>query len=158
MTIENFEKSLLFLYIWREASHFGEQAMLAIAYALRNRQRAGWEGGSWTRVIEHADRLRYNAVAPNTGYPDPRDPIVRRVLARIDTIYDGSAPDTLTSCPNNMRRKIDIAVGLAPDAMKTGKYWCELDKTTNQEFLEKIVRDFTHHPKTSTVAGLAFFS
>jgi hypothetical protein len=146
MTRQGLEKSLLFLQAWREAGHFGEQGMNAVAFALRNRQRAGWENGSWMQIIENCNRLRYNDAEPNTGYPDLRDPTISRFLARIDGIYDGSTPDTITSCTHPI------------DGVRTGKYWCELDKVTNEKFLLVIVRNPTAHPKTSTVTGLTFFS
>ena len=146
MTREAFEKSQLFLQAWREAGHLGEHAMTAVAFALRNRQRAGWENGSWTQVIQHINRLRYNSVEPNSGLPDLRDPIIHRFLARIDGIYDGSTPDTFTSAIH------------PTEGPRTGKYWCELDKITNERFLLAVVRNHGAHPKTSTVGSLTFFS
>ena len=146
MTREAFEKSQLFLQSWREAGHLGEQAMTAIAFALRNRQRAGWENGSWMQIIQHCNRLRYNKVEPNTGLPDLRDPIIHRFLARIDGIYDGSTPDTFASAIH------------PTEGPRTGKYWCELDKITDEKFLLVVVRNPGAHPRTSTVGGLTFFA
>lgn len=146
MTRQMLEKGLLFMQCWKESSHLGEQAMLAVAFALRNRHRAGWEGGDWLRIIQNCNRIRYNELPPNTGMPDLRDPTIYRVLTKIDTTYDGSAADTFTSSihPTNGPR--------------TGKYWAELDKITDKAFLEKIVRNPTAHPKTSTVGSLTFFA
>jgi len=146
MTNEAFEKSQLFLTAWREAGHLGEQAMIAVSFALRNRQRAGWENGSWIQIIQHANRFRYNNEAPNPGLPDLRDPIVHRFLARIDGIYDGSTPDNFTSSIH------------PSEGPRTGKYWARLDQITNDKFLKVIVRNPDAHPKTSTVGGLTFFS
>ena len=146
MTNEGFEKSMLFLQCWREAGHMGEQAMTAVAFALRNRQRASWENSSWLQIIQHIGRLRYNSDVPNIGFPDLRDPIVHRFLARIDSIYDGSAPDNFTSSIH------------PSEGPRTGKYWARLDQITNDKFLKVIVRNPDAHPKTSTVGGLTFFS
>ena len=147
MNRESFEKSQLFLQAWREAGHLGEQCMTAIAFALRNRQRAGWEGGMWLKIIENADRIRYNTQAPNTGFPDLRDPGIYRFLARIDGIYDGSTPDTFTSCTQKFSDKVFI-----------GKYWADLSAITNEKFLQTVVRSPLAHPKTSTVGTLTFFA
>jgi hypothetical protein len=146
MTTTNIEKAWLFVQAWKEAGHLGEQAMLAIAFALRNRQRAGWEGGSWAQIIQYCNRIRYNEVPPNNGYPDLRDPVIRRVLAKIDSVYDGSAPDTFTSVTHP-------TLGVL-----TGKYWAILKDITNVDFLEKIVRSPESHPKTSQVGDLTFFA
>ena len=146
MTSEMFEKSQLFLAAWREAGHLGEQSMSAVAFAIRNRQRAGFENGSWLQVIQYINRIRYNNAEPNLGLPDLRDPIIHRFLARIDGIWDGSTPDTFTS-------SIHPAEG-----PRSGKYWCELDKITNERFLLAIVRNPSAHPKTSTVGSLTFFA
>ena len=146
MVTQQIEKVWLFVQAVREAGHLGEQAMLAVAFALRNRQRAGWEGGNWSLVIKHCNRIRYNDAPPNDEYPDLRDPIIRRVMTKIDGIYDGSMPDVLVSCVHPL------------EGARTGKYWCQLHKITNQDFLEKIVRATKDHPKTSTVGDLTFFA
>lgn len=146
MVREGFEKSQLFLQSWREAGHLGEQAMMAVAFALRNRQRAGWDGGIWLKIIENANRMRYNNIPPNEGFPDLRDPIIHKFLARIDGIYDGSMPDTYTSCTHPI------------EGVRVGKYWADLAEITNERFLELIVRSPESHPKTSTVGTLTFFS
>jgi len=158
MNNETFEKAQLFMRVWQEAAHLGEQAMMAVAFALRNRQRAGWEGGFWLKVIEHADRLRYNDAPLNLDWPDLRDPIVHRVLARIDGVYDGSASDNLTSVTAPMPIERYAWQGGDSAQVRTGKYWAELSGITNKEFLERIVRDPASHPKTSTVGSLTFFA
>ena len=146
MTNESFEKALLFLTCWREAGHLGEPAMTAVAFALRNRQRAGFENGSWSQIIQYSNRLRYNDAAPNPGFPDLRNPVVHRFLARIDSIYDGSAPDTFTSSIH------------PTEGPRAGKWWCALDGITNEKFLSVIVRNPVSHPKTSTVGSMTFFA
>jgi len=146
MTREGVEKAMLFLQSWREAGHLGEQCMSAVAFALRNRQRASWEGGNWMKIVENANRIRYNNTAPNQGYPDMRDPIINRFLSRIDGIYDGSTPDIYTTTTH------------PTEGPRTGKYWANLGDITDKRFLELIVRCPRSHPKTSTVGTLTFFS
>jgi hypothetical protein len=147
MTRQTLEKAELFLQAWKEAGQYGEQAMLAVAFALRNRQRAGWEGGDWLRVIQNCGRLRYNkGPANDVGFPDLRNPVVYRFLTRVDAIYGGSAPDTYTSCTHPI------------EGVRTGKYWAELDKITDEKFLLSVVRCPGAHPKTSQVGGLTFFA
>lgn len=146
MTREMFEKAQLFLVAWGEAGHLGEQCMTAVAFALRNRQRAGFENGSWLQIIQNVNRIRYNSESPNQGLPDLRDPVIHRFLARIDGIYDGSTPDTFTSSIHPQ------------EGPRTGKYWANLAEITNERFLLAVVRNPSAHPKTSTVGSLTFFS
>jgi len=146
MVTQQVEKAWLFVQTFREAGHLGEQAMLAVAFAFRNRQRAGWEGGNWAGVIKHCNRIRYNNAPPNDEYPDLRDPAIRRVLGRIDSIYDGTAADNMVSSVH------------PTEGARTGKYWAVLHKITNSEFLERIVRSPNEHPKTSQVGDLTFFA
>ena len=159
MTKVNYEKALLFMQCCREASHLGEQAMLAVAFCLRNRQRNGFEGGDWLQIIQYCNRLRYNDAPPNNEFPDLRNPIIHRFLAKIDSVFDGSMPDVLTSCTQfaTALTAQGNAAGLT-SGVATGKWYCELDKITNPEFLARIVRAPHDHPRTSTVGGLTIFA
>ena len=159
MTNQSLEKAMLFLAAWREAGQWGEQAMMAVAFALRNRQRNSWEGGSWINIIKNYNRLRYNDFVPSQDFPELRDPVIHRFMTKIDSIYDGSAIDNLTST-----QQFVIAVQPGAEAtglhtgVLTGKYWAILSEITNEKFLSAIVRNPENHPKTSQVGPITFFA
>lgn len=155
MVAESLEKAALFLFAWREAGHLGENAMMGVAFCVFNRVRAYWDNGDWLKVIEHANQQSYTLKPQRLDYPDLRDPIVRRFLARIDSIYDGTTPDTYAS--------VLPMDGSSPDGLKwgdirRGKYWATTDGIDNPWFLEKIRRDPSNHPRTSTGTGFDFFA
>lgn len=141
MRSEDFIKSQIALLAWREGHRHGLNNMLAIAYMLRNRQRAGW--GDWLTVIKNYDLYRGTKVEPTLDleYPDLGDRDFLQLLRAVDDIYSGVAVDNLTTNHEN----------------QPGLYCGELHNVTRDWFLEKIVRSPEHKP-TTVVNGVTFFT
>lgn len=139
MTATQIEQGQLALFCWREASDYGgTDCMMAVAMALKNRQREGWHYGEWLRIIQDAENgvMAYRKEQARHGqFPDLRDPIFNKFLARIPAIYDGTTPDDFTD---------------------GGLYWANLTDVQSKEFLEKIIRG-KDYAKCATVSPLNFF-
>jgi len=139
MTGLEFEKSIVALACWREMRGDGVNAMLAVAFVLRNRARAGWNGGS---IYQNAIKLNQISSMSVLGdrntikYPDPRDPDFQTVLHKIDAIYEG-ATDQITN---------------------GAKYYAVLTDATSGWFFENIVNKPAEHPRVAQIGKTTFFA
>lgn len=91
MTADLFLKSLALAVAWREGAKNGANGMLGVLFALRNRVKDGWVGGTWFGVLQAALNR-----TPLEEVPDPRHPEFQQVMGLIDGIFDDTVPDTLT--------------------------------------------------------------
>lgn len=139
MQASHIEQSLLALFCWREAGEYGGiDCMMAVAMALKNRQREGWHYGEWLRIIQDAENgvMAYRPEQTKRNQmPDLRDPVLIKFLARIPAIYDGTTPDDYTD---------------------GGVFWANLGDVQSPYFLEKIIRG-KDYAKCATVGPLNFF-
>jgi len=136
MTIDNFIKGQLAAFAWREAHHHGGlDNMRAVAFVIRNRVQAGWNGGDWMAVLNHHGTIA--AHINEAPYPDLRNPYFRLLLQAIDDIYHNNANDELT-------------LGAF--------FYAELGKIDSQWFIQNIVRDSEHHGRIAVVGPVTFFS
>lgn len=108
--------------------------MLAVLFVIRNRYRAGWQGGNWLALVQNADSISACIYPPSK--PDLSNLDFRKALATVDDIYSGFAADLLT---------------------EGALYYGELNKIENPWFLEKICRDLENHPMVATVGNVSFF-
>lgn len=149
----DFIKAQVALFCWREASQYGgDQCMTAVAFALRNRVEAGWGGGTndWLGVLSLASKTSFRLEQPlRDQYPDERDPAWRKFFARIDTIVDGTAPDTYTS--------VEKMWGPAGSKV-TGLYWYAMNEIDNPWFTEYIIQKPDQHQKMATVGPMLFYT
>jgi hypothetical protein len=96
MTADNYIKAHLAAFAHTEASHHGGvENMLAVAFVIRNRQRAGWEGGNWMRILHAAKSAAGTYCQPSA--PDLRDINFRMLLSQVDDIFSGLAVDKYTA-------------------------------------------------------------
>ena len=141
MTFESYVKSRLMDFVIEEAySSGGVETMLAVAQALANRVKAGWQGGDWLRVIDSAPDYRGTVQPKNYTPLDPRDGNFRELMRRVDDVYHGTADDTNV---NN----------------ESGKslYYAELHNINREWFSEHILQDPDSHPRLAVVGQLTFF-
>jgi hypothetical protein len=91
MTPQQFEQSLLAMYVWQEAHEDGLAAMVAIAWTLRNRMTAAGVQGmgmSWGEAIRDRTELHSTSLLPDT-----RDPAFEALLRGIEAPYLGKGKD-----------------------------------------------------------------
>ncbi len=100
MTADEFIKGIAALLAWREEELNGVNGMLSVLFVVRNRVKAGWNGGDWGKIIEGHNQFSSMTVLGDkrtVAYPDVREPSFQRVLQEIDAIYSGETADTLTN-------------------------------------------------------------
>lgn len=135
MTAENFIKAQLAAFVHREAAfHGGIDNMLAVAFVIRNRVRAGWMGGSWMGVIQSAET--YSATIYTPTALDLREFHFRLLMQQIDDIYSGLMPDRMT----------DGAL-----------FYAELNRVEREWFKQNILAHLDEHPRVATVGNVSFF-
>ncbi len=104
---------------------------------VRNRMVAGWEDGSWLRLIQKHDSYHFPADktprALKLGDPH-HDQLFKRCLAVAENIYNG--------------RERDIC---------EGSLWYGRLNSCSEEFKEKIVRRLSDHPMVATIGRNACF-
>lgn len=100
MTVADFEKAITCLLAWREERSNGTNGMLGVMLVVRNRAKAGWNQGNWSKIIEAHNQFSSMGVigdSQTVAYPDPRDPQFLNTLQIVDSVYDESRPDVLTN-------------------------------------------------------------
>lgn len=141
MTVQDFIKGQLAWLAWMEAHHLGGvQNMIAVAFVVKNRVRAGWHGGDWAAVMNAHYQYSANpqvALIELHSLPDCRDRDFIALLQNIDGILSGSLQDTYTA---------------------GGLYYCELNNVTRDWFKENVLAHPEQHPRVATVATVTFFS
>lgn len=92
--MRDYDKFLLALCAWREASNQGHDGLLAVMNVIRNRVRKGW--GSWQKVICGKNQFTSMSVPgdPQTvRFPAPDDAVWVLCRSLADTVYAGGAED-----------------------------------------------------------------
>src|SRR5208282_5453653 len=116
--------------------------MTVCGLIVRNRMVAGWEDGSWLRLIQKHDSFHFPADktprALKLGDPH-HDQLFKRCLAVAENIYNG--------------RERDITAG--PDGV--GAKWYGRLNACSEEFKEKIVRRMGDHAMISTIGRNSCF-
>jgi hypothetical protein len=110
--------------------------MTAVGLVVRNRVMAGWNGGDWCAVMEAHQKFSGTTDLVDTiRWPDVRDPRFQAVLLKVDSIYDGTAPDITNGA----------------------LYYANLAFANSQWFLTNIVQN-PAHPRLGTVGQQTFFA
>lgn len=150
MTPEVFIKAKIADFAYQEASHFGSvNQMLAVACVIRNRVKAGWQGGDWIEVLAHAREVSaIEAMAPRPYAMS--DPNFRQLLVAVEEIFYGTFRDTLTG--GGVLKATDpgglyYMDSLYPDRGANLRPW----------FKSKILDDQTNHPRIAQVGMLYIF-
>jgi hypothetical protein len=137
MTSTDYVKAILATIMWREDSEDGLQGMIACGLVIRNRVRAGWNGGQWLEVMNAHDQFAGVIAAPGPArWPDVRDPKFQQVLWKVDAIFDGT--------------ELDITKGAL--------YYAHLHLANSPWFLENITGRLDAHPRVATVGQQTFFA
>ena len=129
----------------------GTNGMTAVAFAIRNRVRAGWYGGNWIEVLSNLDKTSSRLELPTTLLPDTRPLAMMQFMQTIDNIFSGAREDNITIMQGGEIQSLGFKVPVA-------LYWAHLDQITNPWFLENIVRKPEQHARMAQVGQLFFFS
>lgn len=95
MVLDDWNKALLALTLWREARGEGEVGMQAVGCVIRNRQQAK-AYGNWAEVM--CTKYQFSSLtAPEDPmliiWPGSQDLIFPQAMQIAEGIYDGSLPD-----------------------------------------------------------------
>jgi hypothetical protein len=141
MDSATYEKALAALLCWREENGNGVNGMLGVLFCLRNRAKAGWEMGQWSKLITTHNQFSSMTVkgdAELVQFPDLHDQNFVKVLQMVDGIYDGTTEDTLT---NGGLYYYDPGPGVTPGG------W----------FDRVILGNPEEHPRCATIGHTQFF-
>lgn len=153
MRNDDFVKSHLALRAWQDGYDEGLNGMMAVAFAIRDRVRAGLYGGNWIQILAHHQEWSAKLERPSDELPDPNNFAVRGLLQAIDGIFNGSTPNTITMPQDGMANYMSLVVAPPPPL-----YYGRLDKANNPWFLEEICRQPDKHKRVATVGMLTFFT
>lgn len=148
----HFITSMLALKAWQDGHEEGLDAMLGIAFTIRNRVRAGWYNGDWISVLSHHDEWSARIEPPTSQIPDTRSYAFMVFLQKVDSIFSGAQEDNITVKPDGEWRTIMATP--PPVAL----YYARLDQITNPWFMENISRQGDKHPRVAQVGQLFFFA
>jgi hypothetical protein len=150
----DFIKSQVALRCWIDGKDEGLNAMLGIAFVIRNRVRAGWYGGDWLQILSHHHEWSGNLNEEKTiQLPDPRVLSFMMLLQQMDGIFSGAADDSITIKRDGVASTISLN-GPPPVAL----YYARLDKVNNDWFLDNISRCPDKHPMIAQVGLVSFFA
>lgn len=138
MTPDQFTCAHLALFAWQRGQRNATNGILAMAFIVRNRARAGWYGGDWLEIIGN-DYLTSPYREPELvvgAFPDTREPGFLRALQSIESVYDGTEPDPMT---------------------KGALYYAELNLVSSDWFKQNILGDPQKHWRIAQVGTLTLF-
>ena len=141
MTTDQFVKARLIQHCYDEGKQGGHQAMLAMAFILRNRVRKGWAGGDWGTIINTLDQHSAFESRPFSRI-DLNDQNLRRLLIEIDELYSGVMEDEIT----------DEGLYYYDTLRQDGK-----NGDRHRWFVEKILQNPKAHPKVAQVGMIFIF-
>lgn len=126
----------------------GLSGMLACAFTIRNRVKAGWFGGDWIQVLSRHKEKSADLTPFPEELPDPKIRSVRFLLHEVTGIFSGARQDDITVSGQSV-------LSVAPPV---ALYYGRLDTADNPFFIEKICRDPENHKRVAQVGMLSFFS
>ena len=151
MTIQDLQKSMLFMFAVREAGPGASVEMMkVIALCIRNRVRAGWHNGSWLENIENAAEYSAHS-APAHSSLDVQNRSVQRFLQAVDDIYFGA-----TSGIADDGTDADTW-GAAKAGGESVKYWCHLNRPILDTFKRDIIQDQHNHKERASMGLMLFY-
>jgi hypothetical protein len=136
--------------------------MLGICFVISNRVRAGWESGDWLKVMSKV--YTYSASEPsemmNLEFPDIWEPSWRWLAGKVEDMYDGTLPDTIT-CTPSLESMAAVVPGCERNPANQSKpsfFYANLNMPIRDWFVNKIIRCPAEHPQTVTIPPLAFYN
>ncbi len=158
MTLNTFAMAMLVEFAVREAGPDASlEEMKAIAYAMRNRVRAGWFDGSWVKCIERAAETGGNE-APVNLRPilDADVRPVQMLLQSVEDIYHGSREQPVQKGWGGEKVDPDAQGSSLEAAVGTSLYWVHIKRPIRPWFVENIIRDRQNHPERTSLGMWRF--
>lgn len=164
MDTRSFVIGQLALLAWREGNRLSpgcEDAMLAIAFIIRNRVKGGWQNSDWLRVLE---AIPVHAAEPPEAMftfqmPDPWHPLWKRLLVACGEVYDGTMPDGLTRTPDRFAMAQAAPGGdtARVNQQRAAFFYANMQQPVREWFTRNIVELHDAHPRIGTVGNLTLF-
>jgi hypothetical protein len=142
VTVADYEKALASLLAWREERSNGTNGMLGVLFVVRNRSKAMWSSGDWSKIIEGHNQFSSISVlgdSQTVTFPDVRDPSFLAILQAVDSVYDDERVDVLTN---------------------GALYYADLGSkgyTVGGWFDRNIVQDPATHPRIAQIGTTTYF-
>lgn len=133
---------------WLDANEEGLNGMMAVAFTIRNRVRAGWFNGDWISVLSNHKQYSARIEPYPSTLPDPRVYSFQCLLQEIDGIFSGQRADDITIAAQTVLAK----------PANPALYYARLDQITSEHFLENIARQPDLHPRVAQVGMMFFFA
>jgi hypothetical protein len=144
MDSANFNKAILANRAWQASHDDALQGLLVECFIIKNRVDAGW--GTWRSMIQKADQWAGNVPGQVYDAPSDVDPLFRRLLSSIDSIYDGTRDDDMTRITSFDGKRVH------------GLFYADLAKPLNPWFQKNILGDPENHKRIAIVGRLTIFS
>lgn len=150
MNQDDYYKAQIVQYCWFHSDHSNSlQGLEAVAFGICSRYDSGWS--DWPGVFSTLDKYAGNLPVINPA-PSPNDHTWMKLLAGIDSIFDGSRPDTMTTAKTITRTSEE-------GKLVRGLYWANLNLPLSNFFKTEILGNREAHHQIAVVgAGLTFFS
>jgi hypothetical protein len=142
MLASDYVVSQLATLMFNESHEDALLGMTVCGLIVRNRMVAGWEDGSWLRLIQKHDSYHFptDKTPRSLKLGDPHhDQMFKRCLAVAENIYKGMERDITASHD------------------KQGALWYGRLNGCSEEFKEKIVRRMSDHPMIATIGRNSCF-
>ena len=130
------------------------EAVLAIAYVIRNRVRAGWEGGNWIKVMERAHLHAAHEPGPRVEL-DAESRVFQMMLRRVDDIYFAQNAGDWGDVGGQAEGGLSMEDSLT-ERNHERLYWYWINRPVRPWFQENILADKKNH-KRMTQLGLMIF-
>lgn len=146
-----------------DGAHEGLSGMMACAFTIRNRVRAGFYNSSWPEVLSHHRDWSGSLDPYPDTIPDPNKFALQSLLQEIDGILSGSREDDITIAQDSIQRYHrvgavragDISVAVAPPVVL---YYANPNNITNPFFRDNICNQPENHRVLATIGSLWFWS
>ena len=135
----------------------GLKGMLGVAFTIRNRVNAGWDGGDWQKVISSSVTSYRASLKPFTfDVPDPRNFTFQSLLQEITGIFHGFRDDDVTVLKEPFGAAPTIGVGI--QRQQVALFYGRFEDLSNPWFVETISRNVEQHRLIAQVGLMGFWS
>ena len=147
MTGSDFIIAQLALRAWQDGKENGINGMLAVAFTIKNRVKAGWYDGDWIEVLSNHKKWSHKLEPYSSQLPNPNNFAFRSLLQEVSGIFSGARRDDILMATESV---LSVA---PPPAL----YYGVLEEIDNPWFLDNISRSIDHR-RIAQVGTLFFWT